>query len=151
MTFTPIVPPITQGGTISGNLAVTGGLSAGSSPGGPIPELVGDVGPAGFALQNATPTVLSWTAPNDGKDHLLIVVAALHVTSAETGGQVSVNTTLPDGSGLNSGAFFAAGLGTGTNANSAMRIVQAGSTSTLTQSSALTAGASLLFAQIYGA
>ena len=54
------------------------------------PRLVATTGVNGFMLQNATPNILSWTAPNDGNMHRLIVFATLHVTSSETGGKVLV-------------------------------------------------------------
>ena len=39
-------------------------------------------GLAGFALQNATPNILTWTAPNDGNYHRVVVAASIGVTSS---------------------------------------------------------------------
>lgn len=127
MTFTPFIP-------------VAAGLAKQA-----------DTGPAGFALQNATPVILTWTAPNDGNAHPVIVIASQYVTSAETGGAVSVSATVPNG---NSGSptLFSAGHGTGLFPPSSpiALIVEAGSTVTVQQSSALTAGAATVWAQIWG-
>jgi hypothetical protein len=114
-------------------------------------QKVADTGPAGFALQNGTPAIpVSWTAPNDGQVHRATIICGLHITSPETGGAVQANTTLPDGTAANP-QLFAGGGAAGVFAVSADRLVQAGSTVTLTQTSALSAGAALLWAQIWGA
>lgn len=106
--------------------------------------------PAGIALVNGTQTFLSWTAPNDGQQHRFTVVAGLHVTSIETGGQIKINFTLPDGT-AGSGTPFAGGGAAGAFvANEIAVPVQAGSAVTVTQSTALTAGAAVLFAEIWG-
>lgn len=108
---------------------------------------------AGFALQNATPTVLSWTAPNDGQLHRVLFNLAMHVTSAQTGGAVQIVTVLPDGTSETNTAF-AGTLGTGAqkpaNIANGFFPVQAGSTVQVNQSSAQTAGAALLWAELWG-
>lgn len=111
-------------------------------------RLVAATGAAGFNLQNATSTILTWTAPNDGNMHRISVVGVLHVTSAETGGAVTIPYLAPDGSGSTT-TLFAGGAGLGTTGASADRIVQAGSTVTLSQASALTVGAAVLWAEIW--
>lgn len=111
-----------------------------------------DTGPAGFALQNATPTILSWTVPNDGNAHPVLIMASQYVTSAETGGAVSATITVPSG---NSGSptLFSAGHGTGLfpPSGTLTMIAEAGSTVTIQQSSALTVGAATVWAQIWAA
>lgn len=105
---------------------------------------------AGFALQNGTPTILTWTAPADGNPHRVSLVTNLHVTSLETGGAVTLNTTLPDSTAANP-QVYAGGAAAAVYQFSQDRIVGSGTTVTLVQSSALTAGAAVLWAQLWGA
>jgi len=105
---------------------------------------------AGFALQNATPNILTWTPPADGSLHPFQVIAAMDVGSTETGGGIAVTFTLPDGTsgiiylfgGNNSGGYvepnFCAGISEG------------GQPVTITQYGALTGGASTVWAEIWG-
>jgi hypothetical protein len=104
---------------------------------------------AGFALQNGTPTILSWTAPHDGQLHWVICVAELDVTSAETGGQVNVETS------VNNAEVMPGGQGSGyqwfnQNAGKGI-IVHPGDTVSVVQQTALTAGAATVFAALFGA
>lgn len=104
----------------------------------------------GFALQNGTPSIISWTPPNDGLLHYAAIFACLDVTSAETGGEVDVNFTAPSG---NAGSGVLAGGGHGVvtlPANTYMVPVKAGSAIAVVQGSALTAGAAKIWASIWG-
>lgn len=153
MGFTPFQQflPL-AGGTVAGSLAVTGSVTAGSSPGAPIEELVASTGPAGFALQNATPTILTWNVPNDGNLHRFTFYGTRNVTVAETGGSVALNYT-PEGGGAQSLIVAAggAGVGNGALANSGVGFTVApGTTVTLTQTAALTAGACQVYAELWG-
>ena len=108
----------------------------------------------GYALQNGTNTVISWTAPNDGKLHRVHLFAVIEVTSAETGGQITITPVLPDGTG-NTKTLFAAGLGAGVAypvGSSAPQdfMIEPGSTFAVNQNSALTAGAAVMWAEIWG-
>ncbi len=107
-------------------------------------------GLAGFPLQNGTPTILTWTAPADGQYHRVWLIGGIHVTSAETGGQVTLTIPHPDGSSA-APVVFGAGQGTG-SAGGAFNgsIVGPGQTVTLAQSSALTAGAAVVWAELWG-
>lgn len=123
----------------------------------PVPVLVATTAtnnPTGFPLQNATPTIISWTAPNDGQQHRAIVYLAQSVSSPETGGQVNVSTTLPDGTLSNIAGALGAGHGTGAfiggSSGGYQLIVGAGKTVNITQATALTAGASVVWAEIWG-
>jgi len=113
-------------------------------------QLVATTGVNGFALQNATPTILSWTAPNDGAAHRVLVLGSyLDVTSAETGGTLTFNVTGPDGGNVGFG-LFTGGLGTGAQvAATISRPVKAGTTVSLVQTSALTAGAAILWTELW--
>lgn len=107
---------------------------------------------AGYTLVNGTGTVLAWTAPADGLLHRFTVMANMHVTSAETSGQgqVTIAFTLPDGFATTH-TLFNAGAGTGDNGQASVftRVVQAGSTVTIAQATALTAGAAVMWAEIW--
>ena len=106
----------------------------------------------GFALQNATPNIISWTAPEDSQEHRVIIVTILDVSSATTGGQINFSFTEPSGT-VRSGALFtasqAAGLHSPTN-NVWALILEAGTTVTISQGTAMTAGAATLWAELWG-
>lgn len=123
--------------TAAAGLAALGGLGQ-----------VAATAAAGFALENATPTILSWKAPADGQVHRVMLTTALDVTAAETGGQITLQTVLPNGTAANPVAYpGGAAIGLGQYATE--RLVESGSTVSLVQSSALTAGAAVLWAQIW--
>lgn len=105
---------------------------------------------AGFALQNATPTVLSWTAPADGLLHRVAVFAALDVTVATTGGALFVGYHDPAGT-FTEHQLYAAAQAVGSPAPASYNImVQAGQSVQILQTSAMTAGAAALWAEIWG-
>jgi len=140
-----------SGGTVTGNLTVDGTLSAGSSPGGSLPVLVATTGESGFALQNGTPTIISWTAPNDGNLHRVQLFFLVDVTSTQTGGAVQAQPISP----LGDTAFivvFAGGASSGTShgpANATTFTIGPNTTFSLVQSSAQSAGAAKVFAEIW--
>lgn len=111
-------------------------------------------GPAGYTLINGTGTILSWTVPNDGKLHACMLMGEQVTTSAETGGQVQVSFTAPDGS-TQTFTIFSGGSGAGwisCGGSSWQNFsVAPGGTITLAQSTALTAGAAKLWAEIWAA
>lgn len=108
-------------------------------------------GDVGFPLQNATPTILTWTAPNDGNLHRVIVVGELVVTSIQTGGAVSLNFTDPGGT-ARIRTVWAGGLAAGYNnvPVGLQQVVEPGSTVTITQSSAQTVGAATMWLEMWG-
>lgn len=114
------------------------------------PVLVAATPAAGTPLVNGTPSILTWTAPNDGQVHEFELVATLAVASLETGGAVGLTFTFPGG-GAAAPAVFTAGQAVGSFNGSvgAKRLVAPGTTVTLAQTSALTGGAATLFAQIW--
>lgn len=117
-------------------------------------KLVATTGPNGYVLQNGTANILTWTAPNDGQLHRFMVFSTLDVFSAETGGAIGINYTVPGG-GAQSHTFYAAGLAPAVPTSPAFPglapAISPGTTVTLTQSSALTAGAATLWAEIWAA
>jgi hypothetical protein len=115
--------------------------------------LLATTGLAGFALQNATPNILTWTAPNDGNMHRVVVVSTLIVTSAETGGEITVNYTDPSNVARQR-LLYAAALGTGisTPAGNTPTLINVypGTTVVVQQFTALSAGAAGLWAELWG-
>lgn len=108
-------------------------------------------GPGGFALQNGTPTILSWTAPNDGQVHRYLTFGNTIISSAETGGAIATQYT-PPGGASHEGSNDAGGNSAGTVGWQVLDgVVQAGTTVSLLQISALTVGAAKVVAEIWGA
>lgn len=105
----------------------------------------------GFALVNGTPDILVWTAPNDGKLHRALVLAQLQVTVNETGGQVNIVGATPV---INAAVLFANGSVVGGYSGQAggyiVVTLQPGQTIRVAQAIALTAGAAVLFGEIWG-
>ena len=141
----PITGLPTSGGTVTGNLTVNGSVTAGSSPGGPFPELVSTAGIAGVALINGTQNILTWTSPNDGQQHRFQLLAERNVTVSETGGQMTLTSTLPGGT-VFANVVAAGGSGVSIATLNQIGTVAPNTTVTLAQTSALTAGA----CQVYG-
>ena len=122
---------------------------------------VADTGAAGFALQNGTPTILTWTAPNDGNLHSAVVIIGLKVTATLAGGVVAPTlggVVYNNQSGSNN-YFFGGGNPTSGSSifvpadgglNNTFPVF-AGTTFAIQQTSALTAGASIVYAQIWAA
>jgi hypothetical protein len=104
----------------------------------------------GFALVNGTPNVITWTAPNDGQPHLFQLTAVMHVTVAETGGEIDLAFTAPDGTVVSGVVVFASALTPGISAAFFSRLCQPGTIVTVSQATALTLGAARLDAVIWG-
>lgn len=103
---------------------------------------------AGFALQNGTPIILTWTAPNDGNPHRVLIVATLDVSVVEVGGLVQMRTLDPAGVVVFS-QVFAAGQAVGGHNALVGAVVQPGQAASLNQTNALTSGASTIWADIW--
>jgi hypothetical protein len=110
-------------------------------------------GAAGFALQNATPNILTWTAPNDGQMHRVVVISEMNVTSAQTGGEVNLSFNEPDGT-LRSRLLYSGGLAAGfvqpSGNTPTLTLVAPGSVVILLQATAQTAGTAVLWAELWG-
>jgi hypothetical protein len=117
----------------------------------PALALQASTGVAGFALQDATPTIISWTAPNDGNLHRVEIFASENVTSALTGGTISGSIVSPAGGSPAQPQVIAANQGTGNHVGTVTGgIVEPGSTVSVIQSSAVTVGAGTVWAEIWG-
>lgn len=103
---------------------------------------------AGIALINGTQVLAQFTAPNDGQLHYMTAVLSLQVTSAETGGQISVNFVDPQGN-ARSFTAIASGAGVGLNSLVVPRLIQPNSVVSVSQSVALSGGAAVMNCQIW--
>jgi hypothetical protein len=115
-------------------------------------QLRAATGVAGFALQDATPTILSWTAPNDGNKHRAEIFFSAAVQSAVTGGEIAFTYTLD---GMNAGdiiLLYANSMYTGTYppVNPAAVMIDPGTTISVMQQSAMTGGDCIVWAEIWG-
>ena len=141
-------PLTTQGGNTlddgSGDATIKGTLSA---PG--LLTKVATTGTAGVALINGNLTILTWTAPNDGKTHTVFIAASITVTAAETGGQCNVNGTSPGGA--YGTLFFSSSQAAATYPaqGTQVYVVGPGDTLSLAQVSALTAGAATVYGEMW--
>jgi hypothetical protein len=131
-------------------IAATGAAAAAWAPG-----LVLQAGTAvaGYTLVNGTGNVITWTSPNDGAVHRAMIILNKVVTSNETGGQIQATLTDMGGNSrtvtiFNGGA--AQGIQTPTGLAACFLFIQANTALTVKQSSALTAGASILWCEIWG-
>lgn len=114
--------------------------------------LQASTGTAGYALVNGTGTIISWTAPADGALHRAALFGSLHCTVTATGGLINASWTGPDGTAATH-TFYSAGQTAGSPiqpGGAYLITVQAGTTVSIAQGSALTGGAASLWAEIWG-
>lgn len=116
-------------------------------------RLVATTGLNGFALQNATPTILSWTPPNDGNMHRFLILPYYAVTVATTGGKITVTWTGPDNisrtNTLYNGTYGTTGAQPTVNSWIQETVGYPGTAVTIAQNTALTVGAAVLWAEIW--
>ena len=137
--------PIAQGGTAAATaaagLANLGGIG-----------LQATTGASGFALQNGTPNILTWTPPNDGAVHRVVLVATLTVATTESGGRIDCTFSNPANAATTVAGVIAGALSGGDSYGPSMMsfTVAGGTAFVLKQGVALTAGAATLWAEIWG-
>lgn len=105
---------------------------------------------AGYTLVNGTGNIITWTAPNDGNLHWVLLIAELSVTTIQVGGNISVNAQTPDGT---SGTFqiYPGSQGVGAqNMSFCVYVLRAGATFTVEQNGAQTSGAAKFWAGVWG-
>lgn len=108
-------------------------------------------GLTGYALVNGTGNIVTWTAPNDGNMHRVFVLVEQHVTNTETGGAIGLATTAPDNTSHTfTPTGFSGGSGVSYASFAQSALVYPGTAVTLEQTSALTGGACVLWAEIWG-
>lgn len=112
-------------------------------------------GESGYSLINGTGTIISWTAPADSNIHRVKIPSVIDASSA-VGGAIELSYTLPNGTattptpysaGQGSGIKYAFSSFAGTDME---LLIEAGSTVSLIQSTALTGGSETLWAEIWG-
>lgn len=115
-------------------MSTSGGIVGGS--------VVARTPSAGFPLSAvATPTLLTYTTPNDGQVHQVNIALGLYVSVVEVGGGVSVNATIlgqPYFNGLLPGAE-----GVGVHDGTLSIPCDPNTTVTVVQQAALTSGAAV--------
>jgi hypothetical protein len=119
-------------------------------------SLAGSQPAAGYPLVNGTGTILSWTSPNDGAMHRVMVIGELLVTvgAPSVGGAISLNYTDPAGAAVTlsnvwSGGQTAQAAPFGPTGQSRI-LVAPNSTTTLVQGTALSTGTATLWAELWG-
>jgi hypothetical protein len=148
----PITPylPVPSGTPAAGSAPLatgTGQASAWTQLG--TLQKVATTGNNGYTLVNGTGNIITWTAPSDGNMHRVLLFAELNVTSALTGGQISLSHNLPNGTAYNP-QIIAANQGSGAkNIGNPVYLVQPGSLVALQQNSAISAGAGVLWAELW--
>jgi hypothetical protein len=136
-------------GSVNQALGVSGGVPAWQAS----MTLQAATSASGYPLTNGTGNIISWTAPNDGALHPVWIPAFLVVATLEVGGQILLSFTDPGGSARTQN-YFSAGLAGGFYGPSSTQapglFIKANTTITVSQNTALTSGASTLWAQIWG-
>lgn len=148
----------TQGTQSAMTLSITN--SSGYNTIGPAaPSLQATTGASGYTLVNGTGDVITWTAPNDGNLHRFIVYIRLIVQTNLTGGQIFIqNANASLANAVNGSGTFAYNANTGagdyillrSNVSDEKGILGPGETIKITQSTAVTVGAAVLYAEIWG-
>jgi hypothetical protein len=112
-------------------------------------SLVASTGLSGVALVNGTPTILTWTTPNDGAMHRVVGIGEVVVSSTETGGQINIAFTDP-GSNARSRTLASGGQAAGIVPVSFAGFTLAPNTTVNVIQVALTGGAAVLYVDLWG-
>jgi hypothetical protein len=128
---------------VSGALLLPAGPAVGMN-------LLGSTGLGGFTVQDATPNLFSFVIPNDGNMHRIMALGEMIVSSAQTGGLISVLLNDPSGT-PRTRALFNGGYAAGYQAiDGFLTTIAPGQTITVAQTSAQTAGAAVAWIEIWG-
>lgn len=105
---------------------------------------------AGYTYINGTGNIISYTFPNDGLTHRVLPSGELVVATTQTGGQIQMTYTSPDGV-VRTAQLDAGGHVNGTfTLNNTSYTVAPNSTVTIKQNTALQAGAAVLYPELWG-
>ena len=141
--------PNTANQSVGGNLTVTGSISSGGIT---LLERQAATTTSGYTLVNSTGNILTWTSPNDGAQHRYKVFAQQVVTSAMTGGEIAIVFTAVNGT-VETQQFSAPALSAGFYGPGSFAfldgLVEANTTLTIEQFTAMSAGAAILWAEIW--
>lgn len=140
---------ITTTAAVSGPSWVT--VEVVNLPQAPYPTRVATTTSSGYNLINGTGTILSYTTPQDGRLHLVTVAATKVVSTAETGGACTIAFATAAAVTVFAGTKAVGTYPSPDAAESQTNtfIIQPGQTIALAQSTALTAGASTVYAEIW--
>jgi hypothetical protein len=138
-----------------GSAGQTLGVSSGLPAWGMGMTLLATTTATGVALTSGTPTLLTWTAPNDGNMHRVLLVGELVVSSTETGGKVTVSFTDPAGGAHNGLQIYASALGAGAfglpgTSSPVLTLIQANTAFTVAQAVGLSGGAAIFYGELWG-
>lgn len=114
-----------------------------------VPTLVATTGIVGFNLAATSGDIITWTAPNDGNMHRVMTIVEMHVTSALTGGQVQAVHNPPDGGSYNAQIIAANSAAGYHNISNPVYLVAPGGTFAVHQGSGVSAGAGVVWAEIW--
>lgn len=115
-----------------------------------FPSVVAQIPSAGIALINGIQTLLTYFVPNDGRNHVFLLMGMTNVSSAETGGAIQVAYSTPVTGAVTGTPDAGGNASTGPNGwNVVWRFATPGSLITVTQSSALTAGGAIAYCQLW--
>lgn len=103
----------------------------------------------GTALNNTTQQFFQWTAPADGNLHRVMLHADLNITSVLTGGSIQLNYTSPANTSVIKSVSTQTAVGEYVLGPLSF-LIKSGSTVTLAQSAAMSAGAAVLYAELWG-
>ena len=105
----------------------------------------------GYTFVNGTGTIISWTAPNDGLLHRAFFYGYTHASATMTGGQINYAFTDPGGNAFTGIELIPAGITTGNfQENLVFLPVEANTTVTISQGTAMTGGAAKGWFEIWG-
>jgi hypothetical protein len=120
-------------------------------------KLQATTGINGFALQDATPTILSWTPPSDGNLHRVILAISEYVSSATTGGSIEIQSTGPNGITIPAPTVLGSSLALGWHFNDNLSVIvpsfvliAPGSVFAVTQITPVSVGVATVWAEIWG-
>lgn len=116
---------------------------------------VATTGASGYALVNSTGTILSWTAPNDGNLHTVLVSGGMNVSGTPAGGRIYTTFVVGGSSQTNMLLInpTSSGYWSMTSGHNTPGVVgfccDPNTTVTVQQGSALTSGTATLYATIF--
>jgi hypothetical protein len=135
---------------VGANLQVLG--SNGTAPGWtPALNQVATTGLTGYALINGTGNItgLSWTAPNDGALHRVMLVGAVVASGSPAGGAIVVSSTDPSDTARAAQAAFSAPSSGYNFPTEGFYLIYPNTTFQVKQNSALTAGSATLYCDLW--
>jgi hypothetical protein len=123
-----------------------------NAPGATGLSLAASTGASGWTLTDSgsyPAGIISWTAPDDGDLHRVLVAGIMQVTSADTGGEISADWTLPNGDANSNWQLYVTSESTGIKQLLSWFFIEANTTFTVNQQAALTGGAAVAWIELW--